>query len=394
MTKVKQSLDSMAKSDNFDLNPKPYPVTQIRKTVVISIVVIISIAVLFSIQDGLSNNKRDKANLQKKEEVKVSKVEMLPNSIVDIPNDYTEAARRKRDIEQQNQANRLRYGGNSFDEERAKMASKAYKEEMKAITSNMTFQLNDPYNNTVSSNSYAKPSSNSVPYRPTSGSASGIEYNLDPVKAQNGQIDKKNFRRNSRQNDVYSSKLIEKPVSDYQINAGSIIPASLISGINSDLPGDVIAQVRENVYDTVSGNYLMIPQGTKIVGEYDSSVSYGQNRVLLVWDRLQFPDGSTLLLENMGGSDLAGYGGLKDKVDNHTLKIMTAVLFSSLLNVGVTELDNQSNTFAIDTAEGINEAAQEIVKKQLNVQPTIKIRPGYSFNIVVNKNMVLEKYIY
>ncbi|MDA0967491.1 MAG: TrbI/VirB10 family protein [Proteobacteria bacterium] len=394
MSKEKQSLDSMARSDNFNLNPKPDPVTKIRKTVVISIVVIISIAVLFSIQDGLSNNKGDKANLQKKDEVKVSKVEMLPNSIVDIPNDYTEAAKRKRDIEQQNKANRLRYGGRSFDEGRAQLASKAYKEEMKAVTSNMTFQLNDPYSNTSSSNSYQKPSSANMPFRQASGSASGVDYNLDPVKAQNGQIDKKNFRRNSRQNDVYSSKLIEHPVSDYQVNAGSIIPASLISGINSDLPGDVIAQVRENVYDTVSGNYLMIPQGTKIVGEYDSNVSYGQNRVLLVWDRLQFPDGSTLLLENMGGSDLAGYGGLKDKVDNHTLKIMTAVLFSSLLNVGVTELDNQSNTFAIDTAEGINEAAQEIVKKQLNVQPTIKIRPGYSFNIVVNKNMVLEKYIY
>lgn len=169
-----------------------------------------------------------------------------------------------------------------------------------------------------------------------------------------------------------------------------------MTGINSDLPGQIVAQVRENVYDTVTGNILLIPQGARLIGQYDSLVSYGQNRILLIWDKLVMPDGNTITLDSMAGADLAGYAGLKDGVDYHTMRLAGSVLISSLLSVGVTETqagqNGVSQQFSQNVAEDINKAGQEIVRKNLNIQPTITIRPGYSLNVFVNKHMVLKPY--
>ncbi len=181
------------------------------------------------------------------------------------------------------------------------------------------------------------------------------------------------------------------------MNAGSLIPASLITGINSDLPGQIIAQVRENVYDSVTGNILLIPQGTRLIGQYDSLISYGQNRVLLIWDKLVMPSGDTVTLDSMAGTDLSGYAGVKDGVDYHTMRLVGSVLISSLLSIGVTETQASRNgvsqQFSQNVAEDINKAGQEIVHKNLNVQPTLTIRPGYSLNVFVNKHMVLKPYV-
>ena len=185
-------------------------------------------------------------------------------------------------------------------------------------------------------------------------------------------------------------------LSDYEIKTGTIIPAALITGLSSDLPGEIIGQVTEHIYDTASGRHLLIPQGAKIFGRYNADVGYGQERAQIVWDRLIMPNGNSVQLEAMVGTDKAGYAGLTDQVDHHLGQLIGAVILSSFISVGA--------NLATDTGDNITEAlgdaaaqqsAQiggEIVDRQLNIQPTITVRPGFKLNILVNKDMILEPY--
>jgi type IV secretory pathway VirB10-like protein len=191
------------------------------------------------------------------------------------------------------------------------------------------------------------------------------------------------------------------PLSQDEIKAGSIIPAVLLSGINSDLPGAVVAQVRENVYDYVSARHVLIPQGSRLVGRYDSQITYGQERVLVVWERILFPDGSSLALKGMPGTDSVGQGGSADQVDNHYGRLLGGVLLSSLLGVGaqvaygpsVNTVDPSIGQLALQGMAGnINQAGQQITRKNLNIQPTLVIRPGYLFNVLVTRDLVLPVY--
>ena len=217
----------------------------------------------------------------------------------------------------------------------------------------------------------------------------------------NKQESKKDFIEDLGGQKETVSSMVKPPRSPYEVKAGTIIPASLISGLNSDLPGDVIAQVRESVFDTVSGNHLLIPQGSRLIGKYDSKVSYGQSRALVVWTRLIRPDGSSIRLENMSGTDLSGYAGFKDKVDNHFDRLIGGVFLSSVLSVGATmsggDYDGSNDmsmdeVFAANAGEEINSAGEKITRKNLDVQPTIKIRPGFSVNVLVNKDMVIPPF--
>ena len=199
---------------------------------------------------------------------------------------------------------------------------------------------------------------------------------------------------------VYLNRRLQVPVSRYQVMAGSVLPAVLITGINSDLPGQIVAQIRENIYDTVTGNYLLIPQGTKLLGRYDNMIAWGQERVLLVWSRLIFPDGASILLDKMPGVDPSGYAGLKDRVNNHYLKLAGAILMSTFLSVGAVrsqgdiegDYPSVSQEIARQLAGDVNRAGQRIVRKQLNVPPTIEIRPGFPFHVMVNRDMILRPY--
>lgn len=214
---------------------------------------------------------------------------------------------------------------------------------------------------------------------------------------QNKQDEKINFLNSSRENDYVSKQRLKEPVSKYQVMAGTIIPAVMISGINSDLPGKLLAQVSQNVFDTVSGNYLLIPQGTKIIGEYDSQVAYGQERVLVVWTRLIFPDGKSISLEGMPGVDLSGYAGFKDKVNNHYGKLITGVVLGSMLGASAQvargsnrNINPDFSQLAVEgAAENVNEAGQQITRKNLSVQPTIEISPGIRVNVFVTRDLVL-----
>jgi type IV secretory pathway VirB10-like protein len=185
--------------------------------------------------------------------------------------------------------------------------------------------------------------------------------------------------------------------SSYAIMAGSIIPASLITGLKSDLPGATIAQVTENVYDSVTGEFLLIPQGTRLIGKYDSVVAHGQKRALLVWTRLILPNGSSIVIENLPATDVAGYAGLEDEVDIHTWQLLKGVALATLLGVGTQlSLGNDEGDLVKALRESIqqttNRAGQRVVERELDVQPTITVRPGWPLRVIVSKDLVLKPY--
>ncbi|MEH2549098.1 type IV secretory pathway VirB10-like protein [Bradyrhizobium sp. AZCC 2262] len=185
--------------------------------------------------------------------------------------------------------------------------------------------------------------------------------------------------------------------SPYAIMAGSIIPASLITGLNSDLPGSTIAQVTENVYDTVTGEHLLVPQGTRLFGKYDSVVAFGQKRALVVWTRLILPNGNSIVVENLPATDVAGYAGLEDEVDFHTWQLLKGIGLATLLGVGTQlSLGNDEGDLVKALRESIqqttNRAGQRLVERELDVQPTITVRPGWPLRVIVSKDLVLKPY--
>ncbi|WP_137931656.1 TrbI/VirB10 family protein [Mesorhizobium comanense] len=189
---------------------------------------------------------------------------------------------------------------------------------------------------------------------------------------------------------------VAAPASPYILQAGAVIAAALITGIRSDLPGQITAQVTENIYDSPTGRILLVPQGTRIIGQYDNNVQFGQSRVLLVWNRLIFPNGRSIVLERQPGADAEGYAGLQDGVDYHWWELAKAAGLSTLLSVGAELAANDDDRLIQAIRNGgqdtINDAGQQIVRRQLNVAPTLTIRPGFPVRVIVTRDMVLEPY--
>lgn len=192
--------------------------------------------------------------------------------------------------------------------------------------------------------------------------------------------------------DLNSSGLVS-PASPNSVLAGSVIAASLITGLSSDLPGMVTAQVTQNVFDTVSGSILLVPQGARLIGKYDSVVAFGQRRALVIWQRLTLPDGSSVGLDNMPATDPSGYSGLADKVDFHTWALLKGVAIATLLGVG-SELSISGES---DLVQALRESAQsntaragdQITQRNLDIQPTITIRPGAPVRVLVTRDLIL-----
>lgn len=186
------------------------------------------------------------------------------------------------------------------------------------------------------------------------------------------------------------------PASPFVLQAGAVIPAALITGIRSDLPGQITAQVTESIYDSPTGRVLLVPQGTRIIGQYDNSVQFGQRRVLLVWNRLIFPNGRSIVLERQPGADSQGYAGLEDGVDYHWWDLAKAAGLSTLLSVGaelaVDDDDRLIQAIRNGGQDTINDAGQQIVRRQLNIAPTLTIRPGFPVRVIVTRDLVLEPY--
>ena len=222
--------------------------------------------------------------------------------------------------------------------------------------------------------------------------AFGSSLGEDP----NRQARKLDFLGTETDPSIYNPHRLETPVSPYQLMAGTIIPATLLTGVNSDLPGQVIAQVTSPVYDTVTGESVLVPQGARLIGRYDSVIAFGQSRALLVWSRIVMPDGSSIRIDNLAGVDARGYAGLEDKIDYHSWKLLQGVALSTLLGVG-SELSSDdegdiARAVRRSAQTGANEAGQEIVRRNLDVQPSITIRPGWRLGVLVNKDIVLKPY--
>lgn len=217
-----------------------------------------------------------------------------------------------------------------------------------------------------------------------------------PAAGGDAQDRKAAFVAGGTREPTVNSGRLTPPAGRYVVSAGSTIAAALITGLSSDLPGQVVAQVTEDVFDTVTGRTRLIPQGTRLIGVYDARVSYGQSRALVVWTRLIFPDGHSIDLDRMIGTDAAGQSGLTDRVNNHTGKLLMAGLLSTLFGVGANAAttgggDNADIAFAIRESAGrsVESAGDKIVSRQLDVQPTITVRPGARVRVLVSRDLVL-----
>ena len=205
------------------------------------------------------------------------------------------------------------------------------------------------------------------------------------------------FLKSGPETEIYNPHAIQTPASPYQLMAGTIISASLVSGLRSDLPGFVIAQVTENVFDSVSGRYLLIPQGSRLVGKYDNVVAFGQERALVVWQRIILPDGASVVIDNLPATDTGGYAGLSDEVDLHTWKLLKGVALATVLGIGNSLASSNTDSDILkalreSAGQTTNRAGQRLVEKNLNVQPTITVRPGWPLRIIVHRDIVLRPY--
>ena len=231
------------------------------------------------------------------------------------------------------------------------------------------------------------------------GPASTAAQPADPTTVQNRQEQKEAFLKGGS-TETRNSGNLQMPSSPYQVMAGTVIAAALMTGIKSDLPGDVIATVTEPVYDTATGKFLLIPQGSRILGRYNSQVSYGQSRVQMVWNRIILPDTSSLTLDNLVGTDPAGYAGVEDEVDRHWGRILAGAALTTLLGVGAElaapENRQDGNRIIIAGRDGlqdsVNQVGQEITRRNMNIQPTLTSRPGLPVRIIVNRDLVLRPY--
>ncbi|MFB8343811.1 IncP-type conjugal transfer protein TrbI [Brucella cytisi] len=230
--------------------------------------------------------------------------------------------------------------------------------------------------------------------------AAALEAGLAGSSADpNGQRNKEEFFNRDLKEQGYLAKRVVSQLSPYELKRGSVIPATLISALNSDLPGRISAQVSQNVFDSATGHHLLVPQGTKLFGRYDSKVSFGQSRVLVVWTDLVFPDGSTIQIDGMPGTDEEGYGGFKDKVNNHYLKTFGSAGLIALIGTGIDlaiPQDHNANGSQISSqdaarrsfAETFGRLADKTVRNNMEVQPTLEVRPGYKFNVIVDRDIV------
>lgn len=236
----------------------------------------------------------------------------------------------------------------------------------------------------------------------TGQAGSGFE-NLGGDYDVAADIDKEGFfqRADTTYKDGWVSPYTVEKGRTYEIKTGTVVPGTLVSGINSELPGNIIAQVSQNVYDTATGRSLLIPQGAKLFGVYDSRVAYGQSRVLVAWNRIVFPDGSSVTLGAMPGADIAGFSGYEDIVNNHYLRIFGSAALMSIITGGmsyaVDEVSNSNNNdnsttvqdeMAAALANQMGQTTLTLLQKNLSIAPTLEIRQGFQFNIIITKDVV------
>ena len=226
--------------------------------------------------------------------------------------------------------------------------------------------------------------------------------NLEPTGTDATEsLRKLTFLRSGLEKEIYNPHGLQTPASPYQLMAGTVIAASLVTGLNSDLPGFVIAQVTENIFDSVTGRFLLLPQGSRLIGKYDNVVAFGQERALVIWQRIILPDGSSVVIDSLPATDTGGYAGLADQVDLHTWQLLKGIALATVLGVG-SELvfgglggsgdSDLIRALQLSTQSTTNRAGQRLIERHLNVQPTITVRPGWPLRVIVHKDIILRPY--
>jgi len=232
--------------------------------------------------------------------------------------------------------------------------------------------------------------------------AQGLTREPDPTVAQNNQVAKREFldKATIAPDEQASPNVVTSPISPYEVTTGAVLPAVLITGADSGLPGMLTARVRENVYDSVTGGYLLIPQGTLLTGVYDSVVTYGQDRLLVAWQRLIFPNGNQLSIGSMPGIDDQGAAGFADQVDRHMLRIFGSAALMSVISGALqisqgtspqqitSQRQDLRQTIAAALGQSLGEASSQMIRRNLNVQPSLEIRAGYRFHVFVKKDLI------
>lgn len=289
------------------------------------------------------------------------------------------------------------------EQQRQRMAR--YQANGAAYDSPLAINLAKLQTNAAATPSSATPTSSPGVVRPTGAAdlyaaamRAGFGQPVDP----NGQTNKESFINQDLKKLGYVPNAVVPQRSPYELKRGSVIPATLITGINSDLPGRITAQVSQNVFDSATGHHLLIPQGTRLLGRYDSKVTFGQSRVLVVWTDIILPNGSTLQIGAMAGTDAEGYGGFKDQVDNHYFQIFGSAILIAAIGAGTEmAIPRDRSAFGMENSaeyaarrsfvETFGRVAERTISKNMDVQPTLEIRPGYKFNILVDQDMVFPE---
>ncbi len=341
-----------------------------RSLIIVFVLVLGIIIFTSSLKNKDVSKNKENINLEEK---------MTVNNVSDLPNSYQEMMSKEEpdySFDNNNYQENTGYHEQALDEEKYKKLDKLFQEAELARRSGIGFGVNN---------------------RKNEKSSSGQITDISRDQNLNEQGNKNSFLKNEESNAAYLENFEEDPISPYEVKAGTIIPGIMITGINSDLPGNIVGQVRESVFDTVSGNYLLIPQGTKIFGTYDSNVTWGQNRSLIVWQRLIFPNGKSINLSNMPGVDLTGQAGFSDKVNNHFSTLLKGVVLTSITGAGSAIVTNdENNDYESEAAKAagiaIINVGNNFAEKALSRQPTIEIRAGYRFNIMVNSDIILTPY--
>jgi type IV secretion system protein VirB10 len=387
MRKRKKHIALRAKSPNVLLVNKP---------LIITVVIFIAFLLFFSIFYALH---RPKKTLNDKTKSMPANSQLLENSVFkNLPDNY----QNKQGINQFLPKTHHKTSQPSSDHIKKQTADSTVlnnKNLTNALQSNVFFNGLNPKkeNSNAFANNHNANQNNSSLKNSTSNKESGYEK-------QNMQSQKIKFlRQKDDADDVYNAHALIRPISAYEIQAGAIIPAVIVTAINTSLPGVVIAQVTQNVFDTVTGKYLLIPKGSKIIGKYDSRIAYGQTRVLIAFNRVIMPNGNSIQLNNFNGSDMGGSAGFDGNVNNHWMRILGAATISTLLSVGTGIASNSyysDNNYypspmqnALSAAGGsVASTGQQLTGRAMDVQPTITVPAGFEFNVIVNKDMVLEPY--
>lgn len=382
------------------LRGRPSPVTRFKRAAIIGICALGSVAIIgvtyIALQPAglkLLTDAQNQVGLDRKRP---------PEALAGAPSSYAEmpklgpplpgdlgrpilAAQRKMATEGKAPAVGVDQAAQAAEAERQRLMAEQRKVREAGVMMPLAQSPNTQFNAVSSASDGAK----------NTGTEPKSESVLDPERDPNAQTRKIAFAGAKGNDDVINPHRIQNAISPYTLSAGSVIAGSLITGLNSDLPGFVTAQVTENVYDSPTGRILLLPQGSRLIGSYDSVVAFGQSRALLVWQRIIMPDGSSIQIDNAPATDAQGYAGLTDRVDRHTWQLIKGVALSTLLGVG-TELTFRSNESDLvralreSTQQNANQAGQQLVTENLAVQPTIKVRPGWPLRIVVHKDLVLR----